>query len=328
MSQGKRYAVLGLAILAAGGLRMPFERQLTDDLTEAGLLPPKLEQRTGEKIGQTFSAVSLGGLRTLVATFMNLRAFTFFTEQRWGDVGDTYDMIVDLAPRTRYYWDTGSWHQAYNAASYFLYESELPPLRRKANWRASILRGREFLESGIRNNPADPVLKHRLGTLLSDPNKMAAFGEPWETYEAAYEAYMAADRAENGQGYSKRFALYSLARVPGREKEALALLGEIEAEGKPLPPTMYGLSYALRYHETPTRPVMDLVDSIFPSRKAAYNILSSQWLRTRDRFPVFGVAEAVALLESEMKIPPQDSVLKQDLAPPMDTDDYFSPKRK
>jgi hypothetical protein len=328
MTQGKRYAVLGLAILAAGGLRMPFERQLTDDLTEAGLLPPKLEQKTGEMIGQTFSAVSLGGLRTLVATFMNLRAFTFFTEQRWGDVGDTYEMIVDLAPRTRYYWDTGSWHQAYNAASYYLYESELPPLRRKANWRASILRGRDFLESGIRNNPSDPVLKHRLGTLLSDPNKMAAFGEPAESYEAAYEAYMAANRAENGQGYSKRFALYSLARVPGREKEALALLREIEAEGKPLPPTMYGLSYALNYHETPTRPIMDLVDSIFPSRKAAYNILGSQWLRTRDRFPVFGVAEAVALLESDMKIPPQDSVLKQDLAPPMDTDDYFAPKHK
>jgi hypothetical protein len=106
MTQGKRYAVLAFAILAAGALRMPFERQITDDLTKAGLLPPKLEQRTGEKIGQTFSAVSLGGLRTLVAPFMNLRAFTFFTEQRWGEVGDTYELIVDLAPRTRYYWDT------------------------------------------------------------------------------------------------------------------------------------------------------------------------------------------------------------------------------
>jgi hypothetical protein len=73
---------------------------------------------------------------------------------------------------------------------------------------------------------------------------------------------------------------------------------------------------------------MDLVDSIFPSRKAAYNILGSQWLRTRDRFPVFGVAEAVALLESDMKIPPQDSVLKQGLAPPIDTNDYFAPKHK
>ena len=327
MTQGKRYAVLGLAILAAGGLRMPFEQQLTDELAEAGLLPPKLEQRTGEKIGQTFSAVSLGGLRTLVATFLNLRAFTFFTEQRWSEVGDTYEIIVDLSPRTRYYWDTGSWHQSYNAASHFLYGSELPPLRRKANWRACILRGRDFLERGIRNNPDDPILKHRLGTLLSDPNKIAAFGEPGTAFEAAYEAYMSAARLEDRRGFSKRFALYSLARVPGREKEALDLLKEIEAEGGPLPPTFYGLSYTLRHHAEPTRPVMDLVDSIFPSRKAAYETLRGQWLRTRDRFPLFGVAEAVALLESELKIPPERSVLKQDVPPQMDTDDYFAPKR-
>jgi len=327
MTQGKRYAVLGLAVLAAGALRMPFERQLTDDLHEAGLLPPKLEQRTGEKIGQTFSAVSLGGLRTLVATFLNLRAFTFFQEQRWGEVGDTYELIVDLAPRTRYYWDTGSWHQSYNAASYFLYGSELPPLRRKANWRASILRGREFLERGIRNNPHDPILKHRLGTLYSDPNKIAAFGDPGKAYERAYEAYMSAANTPNAPGFSKRFALYSLARVPGREKEALELLKEIEAEGGSLPPTLYGLSYTLRYHETPTRPVMDLIDSVFPSRAAAYEVLGGQWLRTRDRFPLFGVAEGIALLESELKIPRDDSVLKQALQAPMDIDDYFAPKR-
>ncbi len=327
MTQGKRYAILGLAILATGGLRMPFERQLTVDLHEAGLLPPKLEQRTGEKIGQTFSAVSLGGLRTLVATFMNLRAFTFFTEQRWGEVGDTYELIVDLAPRTRYYWDTGSWHQAYNAASHYLYGSELPPLRRKANWRASILRGREFLERGIRNNPGDPILKHRLGILLSDPNKIAAFGNPADAYEQAYEAYMAAVDTPNSPSFSKRFALYSLARVPGREKDALELLRKIEAEGGRIPPTFYGLSYTLKYHEYPSQPVMALIDSTFPSRPAAYEILSSQWLRTRDRFPLYGVAEAIVLLENDMKIPPEKSVLKQDLQPPMDLDDYFMPKK-
>jgi hypothetical protein len=327
MTQGKRYALLSLAILAAGGLRMPFERQLTNDLAEAGLLPPKLEQRTGEKIGQTFSAVSLGGLRTLVATFLNLRAFTFFTEQRWGEVGDTYEMIVDLAPRTRYYWDTGSWHQAYNAASHFLYGSDLPPLRRKANWRASILRGREFLERGIRNNPNDPILKHRLGTLLSDPNKIAAFGEPSKAYENAYEAYLAASKTPGAPGFSKRFALYSLARVPGRESDALALLKEIEAVGDPLPPTIHGLSYTLRHHADPSRPVMELVDAIFPSREAAYDVLGNQWLRTRDHFPLHGVAEAVALLEADLKIPEQSSVLKQDVLPPMDPDDYFTPKR-
>ena len=327
MTQGKRYVILVLAVLAAGGIRMPVEQRLTKDLKQAGMLPGKLEQKTGERIGQTFYAVSLGGLRTLVATFFNLRAFTFFQEQRWADVGDTYELIVDLAPKTRYYWDTGSWHQAYNAASHYLYGSELPPLRRKANWRASILRGREFLERGIRNNPDDPILKHRLGSLLSDPNKIAAFGDPAESFEKAYEAYMSSANKASAPGYSKRFALYSLARVPGKEKEALSLLREIEAEGSPLPPTMYGLSYTLRYHADPTQSVMKLVDSVFPNREAAYDTLGSQWLRTRDRFPMHGVAEAIAMLEGQLGIPPEKSVLKQNPPPPMDPDDYFAPRR-
>ena len=71
------------------------------ELRAAGLFPPPMEIGTRDRIGQTSSAVALGGLRTLVATFLNLRAFTFFTEQRWDDVEDTFDTIVDLAPRTR-----------------------------------------------------------------------------------------------------------------------------------------------------------------------------------------------------------------------------------
>jgi tetratricopeptide (TPR) repeat protein len=326
MTQGKRYAVLSLGILAMGALRLPIERQMTGELSGAGLLPPKIEEQTGEKIGQTMFAVSLGGLRTLVATFMNLRAFTFFTEQRWADVGDTFDMIVDLAPRTRYYWDTGSWHQAYNASSYYLYESKLPALRRKVDWRASIIKGRDFLERGIRNNPDDPFLKQRLGFLLSDPNKIAAFGGAAESYEAAYEAYMGAVRTGGAQGFAKRFALYSLSRVPGREKEALDLFHEIKSEENRMTPTMLGIFYALRYHEDPSQPVMELIDSIYPSHEVAYEILGSQWIRTRDQFPVFGVAQAIALLENELKIPEEKSLLKQPLPPPVNMDEYFLPK--
>jgi hypothetical protein len=325
MNQGKRYAVLGLGLLSMGAVRLPIERQLTTELGEAGLLPPKIEQRTGEKIGQTMFAVSLGGLRTLVATFMNLRAFNFFTEQRWGDVGDTFEMIVDLAPNTRYYWDTGSWHQSYNASAYYLYESKLPALRRKVNWRASIIKGREFLERGISMNPDDPFLKQRLGFMLSDPSKVTAFGGSAKSYEAAYEAYIGAVRTGGAQGFAKRFALYSLARVPGREKDALELFYEIKAEDNRMTPTMLGVSYALRYHEDPSQPVMKLIDSIFPSHEVAYDTLGSMWTRTRDQFPVFGVGQGIALLEKELKIPDEKSLLTQPLPPPVNIDQYFTP---
>ena len=326
MVQSKRYLFVGLAIIAMGALRLPFERQLTLELDQEGLLPPKLEVRTGEKIGQTFSAVSLGGLRTLVATFLNLRAFSYFTEQKWSDVAETFNLIVDLAPRTRYYWDTGSWHQAYNAASYYLYESDLPALRRKLAWRESIESGRDFLVRGIRNNPKDPFLRERLGVLLSDSNKIAAFGDPAESYLQAYDYYMSAVETGNARGYAKRAALYSLARVPGREKQALDLALEIQKEQGRAMPTMLGLLYTLRFHQNPEQSVMELVDSIFPSRKVAYQILGTQWQRARDRFPVYGIAKAVAQLEQLLEIPEEKSVLKQKLQPPMNPNDYFSSK--
>ena len=321
MTQGKKYGVLVLAILAAGGLRLPFERTLTSDLDEANLLPPKLEVGTGERIGQTFSAVSLGGLRTLVATFLNLRAFGYFSEQKWSEVGDTFDVIVDLAPHTRYYWDTGSWHQAYNAASYYLYESEIPPLRRKLAWRESILKGRAFLERGIRNNPDDPKLKESLGVLLSDSNKIAAFRSPGEAYEQAYEAFMSAVETGNARGYAKRAALYSLSRVPGREKEALALAEEIREEQSMNPPSVLGLLYTLNYHENPEQDVLALADSIFPNHKVAYEILGNQWMRTRDYFPVDGIARVIPLLEKELGVPDDKSILKVELNSPMDPDE-------
>ncbi len=324
MTQGKRYAVLSLAILAFGAARMPFESELRKEMDDAWLMPPKLDVKTGERIGQTFSAVSLGGLRTLVATFLNLRAFAFFSDQRWSDVEETYGTIVDLAPRTRYYWDTGAWHQAYNAASYYLYgETDLPPLRRKLAWRESILKGRDFLLRALRNNPDDPMLYESIGRLYADPNKIAAFGDTARAYEKSYEAYQASVDTGMARDYTQRAALYSLARVPGREEEALALASKLTKDDPRPLPTLQGLLYSLRFRENPGSDPMELVDSIFKTHEKAYDVLGNQWLRTRDHFPTYGVANALLLLEKELEIPEDKSVLKVELQSPMNPDDAF-----
>jgi hypothetical protein len=323
MTQGRKYWLLGVAMLLAGAVRMPFEQQLTADFKKEKLLSPKLEIGTGEKLGQTFYAVSLGGLRTLIATFLNLRAFGQFEEQKWADVADTYDLIVDLAPRTRYYWDAGAWHLSNNASSYYLYESKLPPLRRKILWKSYIEAGREFLERGIRNNPEHPLLYERLGQLLSDPYRIKAFGDPSVAYAASYDAFKAAVDTGLARKYIKRAALYSLARVPGREQEALDLLLEIKSESKSLPPTALTLHYVFKYQHDPERPVIDLVDEVFSSRRDAYDILAKIWLNSKDRFPMHGVARAIRLLELELGVAEEKSILKQELPPSMDSDDFF-----
>jgi tetratricopeptide (TPR) repeat protein len=319
-----KIALLALALPVFGALRRPYEAELSGELRAAGLFPPPLEIGTREKIGQTSSAVALGGLRTLVATFLNLRAFTFFTEQRWDDVEDTFKTIVDLAPRTRYYWETGSWHMAYNAASYYLNDSKLPPLRRREAWRASILKGRAFLERGIRNNPDDWSLEANLGFLLSDSNKLPAFRDPDETFAAAADAYRKSAETGEALAYVRRAWFYSLARVGGREAEALALARRLYAESpQNHTPTLLVLLLVLEAHEYPSMDVVQRAVELFGSPEKAYDALSGHWRRTRERFPVFGVSAALESLERTLAIPPEKSVLKEPPPPPVNPDDWF-----
>ena len=320
-----KIVILVVALLAFGAARMSFEAKLSGELRKAGLFPPPLEIGTRDKIGQTSSAVALGGLRTLVATFLNLRAFSFFTEQRWDDLEDTFETIVDLAPRTRYYWETGSWHMAYNAASYYINDSKLPALRRREAWRSSIIKGRAFLERGVTNNPGDWSLLSSLGFLLSDSNKFMAFRDPDETFAAAAEAYRKSAETGNALSYVRRSWFYSLARVHGRESEALALGRSLYDEGvRNHTPTLLVLLVVLEAHENPEMDVAKRAIELFDSPEKAYENLSGHWRRTRERFPVYGVASGLKSLEKLLSISVEKSIFNEPPPPPGGPDEWFN----
>jgi len=320
----QRNGILTVALLAFGAARMPFEAGLTKELKAARLIPEDLEIGTRAKIGQTSSAVALGGLRTLVATFMNLKAFSFFEEQKWDDVADTYDMIVDLAPHTGYYWDSGHAHSAYNAASYYIKDSELSPHRRKKAWRDSILRGRAFLERGIRNNPDHWKLWAALGFLLSNPYKFEAFGDPDKTFTDAADAYHRASEAGGAPEFLKNREFFALARVPGREKEALALGRMLHENPRNRTPTPTALLLTLEAYENPEMDTTRRALELFGTPEKAFDALSFLWRSSKDRFPIHGVAKTLHGLEKLMNVPPEESILNQPLPPPVNVDDWFT----
>ena len=320
----QRNAILLAALLAFGAVRMPFEAGIARELRAAGLTPPPLEIGTREKIGQTSSAVALGGLRTLVATFLNLRAFSFFQEKRWDDVADTYDMIVDLAPHTTYYWESAASHSAYNASSYYLHDAELPPLRKKQAWRESIFRGRAFLERGIRNNPTDWGLLANLGFLLSDTLKFPAFRDPDKTFAEAAAAYGKSAATGHALPYVVRMEFYSLARVTGKEREALALGQQLYAKKQNRTPTLLVLLLVLEAHENPALNTTQRATELFETPQKAHEALCNHWLRGNDRFPVYGVAATLESLEKLLAVPPEKSIFSKLLPPPPDPDDLLS----
>jgi hypothetical protein len=308
----KRCIIVCLAILATGAARLRIEEGLTQEMRAKGLLGEKLEVTTREKIGQTSAAVALGGLRTLVATFLNLRAMEEFHNQEWAKLDETYRLVVDLAPRTRYYWETASWHQSYNAAAYYQNASEMPAQRRREAWRLSITRGREILEQGIRNMPNDWSLQANLGFLLRDPNKISAFENPDEAMLAASRAYGMASRHKGALSYTRRFEFYTLAQVPGNEAEALALGRKLYAEG-PVnrAPTLLCILFSLEAWE---RPEMDLVAravELFGSREQAVEQLELYWQRVRERMPMHGVALALEKLYDALGVEREKRVIHQ-----------------
>ncbi len=320
----QKSGILTVALLAFGAARMPFEAALSKDLRKAGLTPPPLEIGTRDKIGQTSSAVALGGLRTLVATFLNLRAFGFFQEQRWDDVADTFDTIVDLAPRTRYYWETGSWHLAYNAASYYLNDSKMSSLRRREAWRSSIVKGRSFLERGIRNNPDDWSLYANLGFMLSDSNKFPAFRDVNETFAASAEAYRKSADTGKALGYVRRSQFYALARVAGKETEALAMARSLYADPRNRTPTLTVLMLVLEANENPSMDTAKRAVELFGTPEKAYETLCDHWRRTREHFPVYGVAAALESFERTLAVPAEKSIFNQPLQAPNGPDQWFN----
>ena len=320
----RKFVILALALGVFGTVRLAYEARLSTELRSAGMCPPRLPIGSRERIGQTSSAVALGGLRTLVATFLNLRAFAAFYDRRWDKLAATYDTIVELAPRTRYYWETGAWHLAYNAASYYHNDSELPPLRRREAWRSYVIQGRAFLERGIRNNPDDWSLRANLGFLLSDPNKFPAFRDNRASFAAAAQAYQQASATGQAPDYVRRAWFYALARVAGQESAALAMARSLYAAGPHnRTPTLLVLLLVLESHANPALDGGQRAVELFGTPAKAYAALAGHWRRTREQFPVYGIAAALESLEQSLAIPKDHSLFNQAVPLPVNPDDWL-----
>ena len=328
MKTARKIIILLAALVAVGAARLPLERSMMADFRETGLMRTEIDIDTRDKIDQTSSAVVLGGLRTLVATFLNLRAHVFFEQQRWDELEETYVTIVDLAPNTRYYWESGAWHLSYNAASYYLHDSDMPSLRRKESWRSFIHRGRTFLERGIRNNPEDWSLHASLAHMLRDPNKLPAFRDQNACLLQAAESYnKAADLGSFSPLLMRRLGFYCLARVEGREEEALQMARSMYENPRHRLPTLKILLYVLECHADPERDVEALALEIYGEPKKAYEALTLHWRRTREGYPMDGVAKGIAQMENRLGVPVLESILSQPPPPPPSLDDWFKNER-
>jgi hypothetical protein len=287
----RKIITLFALLLLAGMVKKPWEAAIGADLRHDKLLSEPLNLTTRESIGQTSSAVALGGLRSVVASFWNIRAYTSFEESNWVKLEDQDETIVALQPHTAYYWDTGSWHLAYNAAVSSRENENFPAPRREALHRTYINKGKAFLERGVKNMPGNWILLSSLGRLHGTASK-------YPDYEKSAAAYQQAWETGKARNFEARAWFYSLARCEGKDREALHLGRALFIADKNRVDTLCCLLFVLEMRQKNARPIEELVKLCFTSHADALRMLEVYKTNNAENLPITGVDHAIEWLKS------------------------------
>ncbi|MCB1277939.1 hypothetical protein [Prosthecobacter sp.] len=214
-------------MLIFGGLKLPLEQHVTHDLRAMRLVDEPLHMGVEGNMGQMGLAATFGGLRGLIATIFQLRAHVEFTRVNWAEVDKYYGFVTQLQPRVARYWEEASWHMAYNAASYYLYNEELKPALRGKLFHDYVQRGNDILKEGLRLMPDNPRLWQKLGDLHWNRSK---------DYKASGDAYLQSFK-HGGLNFTERFAAYAYAQSndPESWKKGYAILKRLYDENKATP---------------------------------------------------------------------------------------------
>ena len=201
-----------LIILGFGAARLHFEQALTREHRAAYFHMAQLNLDMRERLGQMGFVAALSGFRAVIADLLWIQGHTAWERTQWGPMKLRFDTVTALQPRAVMFWDLAAWHLAWNASHAVRYDENQPreALRLKAQ-REYFKLGEDFLLRGIQNNPDKPFLYEKLGFL---------YREKFQDHAKAFEAYEQCARFPNAPEYCKRFALYELSQVPGREREA------------------------------------------------------------------------------------------------------------
>jgi hypothetical protein len=207
--------VLGILVLLAWGIvKFPIEARLEQRMQDARLGGFKPSASLRQQAGQAGFIAALGGLRAAVADMLWIRASIAWQDVQYGRMKLLFDTCTAMQPRRVTFWDISAWHMAWNGAAH-IQNTEPDPVAREAKMREFFKLGEDFLLRGIESNPDSWELYDKLGMLYRDKFK---------DMEKASAAYEEASKRPGHLDYTRRFAAYSLAEVPGREREAYARL--------------------------------------------------------------------------------------------------------
>ncbi|MBP6602477.1 MAG: hypothetical protein KA250_11770 [Verrucomicrobiales bacterium] len=215
--------VLVLAALAVFGIvRAPLEDGVRDRLVAANLLLPPPAKGAFEQMSQSALIGTLGGLRSLVATFLTLEAYDHFSSKSWDQLRQAYLVITNLEPREEANWVAVIWHLGINATANMEIDETLPAFERKRRFNEYALQAIEMAEKGLEQLPQSSAIRLQLAEVYREKLKDNC---------AAARVYGDTIGLPGAPGFVRRFHGYFLARCPGKEQEAYDYLMGLYREG-------------------------------------------------------------------------------------------------
>lgn len=212
--------VLGLAVF--GLLRAPFEDRMQNRMIESNLLLPPPAQDAVQQMSQSALMGTLGGLRTLVSSYLVLEAFGHFSNKEWEDLRRSYAIITSLEPRDENHWRDVVWHLGINATANMEIDESIPEFERKRRFNEYALLAVDLAEQGIEQNPESTTIRQQLAEV---------YREKLKDFCATARVYEELVGLPGSPQYSDRFVGYFLAKCPGREREAYDHLRRLYYEG-------------------------------------------------------------------------------------------------
>ncbi|MFI3243294.1 MAG: hypothetical protein R3Y56_03455 [Akkermansia sp.] len=280
--------VTGLITVSAcavfGMLMMPINQQVKLQLKSEGLIPEQQVALGRDALSQQLALFAMGGLRSLAAQILSLDATAAWIKQDWPTIERRYEQITTLCPQRINYWVNASFEMATNAAAYKSYEdSQQSEIEQSQTRRRYFLRGEQFLQDGIRNNPSSVLLHAKLGDLHSNLYRYPRFLQAANAYQKAVEL--------GAPPIYERLQFYSLCRVHGQEQKAWEL-GRALFDKYPQQrvPSLRCLLFMLQNRlQVPDEQKLS-VEELFGSQERALRQLRA-FIRNDLRYPTTGVAE-------------------------------------
>jgi hypothetical protein len=176
-----RLALRLLPIILLGlPIKVLMEKPIHQYRLEHKLAGPRVSMDVRDKVGQNMAVAILGGFRGFVSDIIwIMQVHISWENEIWYKLKDGVELAALLQPHSKFFWDTGAWHMAWNASYAESINQRYTREHRKKVEKAWIQEGRDFLQKGVENNPDDYLLYHRMGWLYREKMEDPAGAIPY-----------------------------------------------------------------------------------------------------------------------------------------------------